>query len=117
MIYSKKTISAICDVQSGYTARSGLKTAPEGGVPTVQLRDLRGEDDFDPASAPLYPLGESLEHYWARAGDLLFRSRGERNTAVLIAPDFDQGGGCHPAADCAAPQKKCGRFPVSRLVH
>jgi hypothetical protein len=83
----KTALSAICDVQSGYTARSGLKTVPEGGVPTVQLRDLRGEDDFDPASAPLYPLGESLEHYWAGAGDLLFRSRGERNTAVLIAPD------------------------------
>jgi hypothetical protein len=86
MTYSTK-LSTICDIQSGYTARGALKTAPEGGVPAVQLRDLHGEDDFDPASAPLYPLGGPLERYWAGAGDLLFRSRGERNTAVLIAPN------------------------------
>jgi hypothetical protein len=86
MSYSKKSkLSAICDVQSGYTARSGLKPAPEGGVPIVQLRDLRGEADFDPSSATAYPLGPSFERYWASSGDLLFRSRGERNTAVVVA--------------------------------
>ena len=83
----KTMLSTICDLQSGYTARSGLKTAP-GGIRALQLRDLHEEDDLDPASAPLYPLDPSLkQRYSAGAGDLLFRSRGNRNTAVVIAPD------------------------------
>jgi len=87
MVYSEKTtLSRICEVQSGYTARMGLKPVANDGVPAVQLRDLQGEDDFDPSSASLYPLGPSFERYWAGAGDLLFRSRGERNTAVVIDP-------------------------------
>ena len=87
MSYSRKiTLSAICEVQSGYTARRGLKSGTNDGVPAIQLRDLQGEDDFDPSSASLYRLEPSFERYWARAGDLLFRSRGERNTAVVINP-------------------------------
>lgn len=86
MIYSAKTarLASICEVQSGYTARTRLEPTHKGGVPGVQLRDLRGEDDFDPAGAPLYELGPSFERYWAGPGDILFRSRGERNTAVLV---------------------------------
>jgi len=88
MAYSTKTkLSEICDVQSGFTARTGLNQAIQGGVPTVQLRDLRGDADFDPASAPTYALGLSVERYAARAGDLLFRSRGDRNTAVVVASE------------------------------
>ena len=55
MSYSTKSpLTAICAVKSGYTARSGLETDPEGGIPAIQLRDLHGEDDLDPAFAPLY---------------------------------------------------------------
>jgi len=88
MNYShKKRLAAICKVQSGYTARTGLKDTAQGGVPAIQLRDLKGEEDFDPATAPVYPLGPSFERYWASAGDVLFRSRGDRNTAVVVAPE------------------------------
>lgn len=90
MSYSTKTsLAAICDVQSGYTARTGLTPTPDG-VAAVQLRDLRGEADFDPATAETYPLGPSLERYEVGAGDILFRSRGDRNTAVLVTPTSDR---------------------------
>jgi hypothetical protein len=49
------------------------------------LRDLQGDGEFDPASVPLYELAPSVERYWARPGDVLFRSKGERNTAVLVS--------------------------------
>jgi hypothetical protein len=87
MIYSTKIcrLSSVCEIQSGYTARSRLEPTGEGGVPAIQLRDLHGEEDFDPAGVPLYALGPSFERHWAGPGDILFRSRGERNTAVAIA--------------------------------
>jgi restriction endonuclease S subunit len=86
--YSAKVVklSSVCEVQTGYTARSKLEPTTGGGIPAIQLRDLRGEEAFDPDGLPSYPLGPSFERYWAGAGDVLFRSRGERNTAVLIAP-------------------------------
>lgn len=91
MSYSqKRRLAEICDVQSGYTARAALRDTPRGGVPAVQLRDLRGEEDFHPSVAPTYLLSPSFDRYWARAGDVLFRSRGDRNTAVVVAPDTDK---------------------------
>jgi hypothetical protein len=89
MNYSAKNMALheVCEVQVGYTARSRLEPARDGGVPAIQLRDLRGEQQADLSSLPVYPLGPSFERYWAGAGDILFRSRGERNTAVPIPPD------------------------------
>lgn len=80
-------LSSLCEIQTGYTARTGLEPTAKGGVPAIQLRDLRGDEDFDPSGAPQYALGPSFDRYWAKPGDILFRSRGERNTAVAIAPD------------------------------
>jgi hypothetical protein len=87
MIYREKlkALSSLCDIQTGYTARTRLEPTKGSGVPAIQLRDLRGEDEFDPAGVPLYELAPSIDRYWARPGDVLFRSRGERNTAVLIS--------------------------------
>lgn len=82
-------LSTICETKSGFTARSRLDAIADGGTRAVQLRDLSGEGDFDPASAPRYQLASSFERYWAVAGDVLFRSRGERSTAVCVAPDTE----------------------------
>lgn len=79
-------LSEICEAQSGYTARSRLEPTVKGGMPAVQLRDLQGEDDLDPAGVPHYDLGSSYERYLAAPGDVLFRSRGERNTALCVSP-------------------------------
>ncbi len=87
MSYSTKfKLASICEVRSGYTARNRLDPVTEGGVRAIQLRDLEGEKDYDPAKAPLYLLGASSERYWVGPGDVMFRSRGERNTAVVVAP-------------------------------
>lgn len=89
MYYSSRNaqLASICEIQSGYTARARLEPLAAGGVPAIQLRDLRGEHELDPAGLPLYALTGSLHRYRAGAGDVLFRSRGERNTAVPICPE------------------------------
>lgn len=82
---NRAALSTLCEIQSGYTARSRLGPSRGGGVPAIQLRDLRGEEEFDPAGLPVYELAPSIDRYWASPGDVLFRSRGERNTAVLVS--------------------------------
>jgi hypothetical protein len=87
MIYGQKTIrlADACDIRTGYSARTRLDPVEGGGVPAIQLRDLRGEGEFDPDGSPLYALDGKIERYLAGPGDVLFRSRGEQNTAVVIA--------------------------------
>ncbi|GLS37824.1 hypothetical protein GCM10010869_34180 [Mesorhizobium tianshanense] len=80
-------LPATSDIQSGYTARTGLSATADGGVPAIQLRDVKDEGAFDPSGLPRYALSGSFDRYWAGAGDILFRSRGERNTATMIAPE------------------------------
>lgn len=93
MTYSVKStrLADICEVQTGYTVRTGLRETKAGGVPAIQQRDLQGENEFDPTGLPLYGLGPSFDRYWARPGDVLFRSRGDRSTAVLISENAKAG--------------------------
>jgi hypothetical protein len=88
MSYRQKSaaLATVCDIQTGYTARSRLEP-DESGIPAIQLRDLRGEEEeYDPASAPRFALDDNAERYRAGSGDVLFRSRGEQNTAVAVTP-------------------------------
>ena len=85
MIYRQKniTLSDVCDIQSGYTARSALVMDEIEGVPAVQLGDLRGDIEVPLASAARFRLEGKLDRYLVSSGDILFRSRGDNNTAVI----------------------------------
>ena len=78
------TLSTLCAIQTGYTARSRLEPAATHGVPAIQLRDLRGEEAFTLGSAGRYALEGALDRYRVQPGDVLFRSRGEQNTAIVV---------------------------------
>lgn len=81
-------LADVCSIQTGYTARGALNPVPSGGVPAIQLRDLR-QGDFDSARLPKYAFEGSIDRYWATPGDVLFRSRGETNTAVAVSETSD----------------------------
>lgn len=81
-------LADVCGIQTGYTARGALNPVLSGGVPAIQLRDLR-QGDFDSARLPKYELDGSIDRYWATPGDVLFRSRGEMNTAVAVSKTSD----------------------------
>lgn len=84
MIYRQKnmTLADVCDIQSGYTARTSLIKDEVLGVPAIQLRDLRDDEVFL-ESVEKYRLEGKLDRYAVRPGDILFRSRGEKNTASI----------------------------------
>ncbi len=85
MTYSIKnvTLGEACEIRAGYTARAALKESAGEGVRAIQLRDLHGEQ-VDLGSAGRYDLDGKLDRYLIELGDVLFRSRGENNTASLV---------------------------------
>ncbi len=74
----------VCDVQMGYTPRGRLDPADVGGLPAIQLGDLGPDGGIDPMGLTRYLLDGVPERYLVREGDVLFRSRGERNTATVL---------------------------------
>lgn len=81
-------LSQLCTVQIGHTARSRLDPATGGGIPAVQLRDTRPDGGMAGESVGRYRMDPIPDRYWARAGDVLFRSRGDKNTATALGPEF-----------------------------
>lgn len=73
-----------CTIHTGYTARGRLEPVAAGGVLAIQLRDISPEGIVDPERLTRVQLEGLAERYFVRTGDVLFRSRGERNTASAL---------------------------------
>lgn len=87
-----KPLAAVCYIQSGLTVKRGLKPFPEeiaGGIPAIQLRDVSDKYERGLAGLDRYKLEGSVARYEVRGGDVLFRSRGPRNEAILITPQTE----------------------------
>jgi hypothetical protein len=73
-----------CTIHTGYTARGRLEPMAAGGVLAIQLRDISPEGRIDPERLTRVQLEDLADRYFVRAGDVVFRSRGERNTASAL---------------------------------
>lgn len=76
----------VCSIQIGYTARSRFEPAADG-VLAIQLRDL-AEDGIDIGQVARVQVNERIDRYLVQRGDVLFRSRGERNIAAALDERF-----------------------------
>lgn len=74
----------VCEIQIGYTARERLEPSEFDGIRAIQLRDINPDGAVDLKALTKFMINDAPERYLARAGDVLFRSRGERNTATMI---------------------------------
>lgn len=81
-------LSELCHIHSGYTARSRLSPLSEGGTPAIQLRDVGSEGEGLSRPLQKYDLGDLSDRYFVRGGEVVFRSRGEPNTATVVANDL-----------------------------
>lgn len=78
-------LSDVCRIYSGYTARSKLAPVGRGGgVQILQLRDVTADADLAVPEAKRYDLSAAAERFHVVDGDLIFRSRGEPNTAAVV---------------------------------
>lgn len=73
-----------CSIHTGYTARGRLEPTTDGGVLAIQLRDISPDGLVNPERLTRVQLEDLADRYFVRAGDVVFRSRGERNTASVL---------------------------------
>ena len=79
----------ICDIQIGCTVRRRIRKAQDG-VLTVQLRDVPPSGSVDPSRLTRLGVEAAPEKYLVGSGDVLFRSRGESNTACALDDRFQE---------------------------
>lgn len=82
-------LNTLCEIQLGYTARGRLEPAANG-IRAIQLRDTAIEGGLSGDSIGAYRLDAIPHRYWAKPGDVLFRSRGDRNSATCLSNSFDE---------------------------
>lgn len=83
-------LSDICTIQTGYTARNRLEPVPQGGVLAIQLRDISPVGTIVPGALTRVALDGLPERFFVGAGDIIFRSRGENNTATALGNRFGE---------------------------
>ncbi|MNR94672.1 hypothetical protein D3C72_257600 [compost metagenome] len=77
-------LSELCTIQMGYTARSRLEPATDGGRLALQLRDISPDGDIRFATLARVDLPDVSERYMVGSGDVVFRSRGEHTIAIAL---------------------------------
>lgn len=83
-------LAEACTIHSGYTARSRLEEGGAAGVLAIQLRNIAPDGGIEPDRLARVELDELADRYFVNAGDVVFRSRGERNTATALDVRFSE---------------------------
>jgi hypothetical protein len=81
-------LAAACSIQTGYTARSRLEQAEGKGALAIQLRDIARDGQIEPEGLGRFELDDVADRFLVRAGDVIFRSRGDHNTATALDARF-----------------------------
>lgn len=77
-------LSDLCSIQMGFTARSRLDSAHEGGRLAIQLRDIAPDGEIVLTKLARVDLPDVSDRYVVADGDVVFRSRGERTIAIAL---------------------------------
>ena len=104
---SKKLLGEYAFVRSGYTHRSSLKYAREGDTSIIQMADsselvLTSTENLARAN-----LSKISSRYLLKAGDLVMRSRGLNNSAMLISNPPERLICIAPSCTCASLIGNC----------
>lgn len=75
----------LCKIHSGFTVRGRLEEVGQAGVPAIQLRDVNPDHASLEPPFPRYDVGSSSARHLVAGGDVVFRSRGQPNTATVVS--------------------------------
>jgi len=79
-----KILKQIAQIRAGYPFRGKLKEVSTGNLSVLQLSDITDSFFIDLASAARTEQAEIKEQYLIQPGDIIFRSRGQTNTAAIV---------------------------------
>ena len=77
-------LKKIAKVSFGATFRSRVETSPSGNMRLIQMKDLGGDNLVHLHKTVRVNLSKPKSGQLVRAGDIIFRSRGQTNTAALL---------------------------------
>ncbi|WP_149776183.1 restriction endonuclease subunit S [Ruegeria intermedia] len=77
-------LSEICSIATGYTTRGRLEPAQSGGSLAIQMRDVQEGRGLDTDNLQRCKFDTPVERYLVHGGEIIFKSRGESNTAMAI---------------------------------
>lgn len=77
-------LGELCEIHSGYTARGRLEAMPSEGMLAIQLRDLGHGEALNGNTLERYDLPKLADRYLVHGGEVVFKSRGEPNTAAVV---------------------------------
>lgn len=81
------TLGDVCDVSSGFTARSRLDDVTTGAT-VLQTRDIGDNPRIYASGLMRTTIDSSVERYLVGCGDVVFKSKGERSVAAYLGDDF-----------------------------
>ena len=83
-------VEEVCTIQTGYTTRGRLQPATRGGQLAIQLGDFSQDGNIVPERLTRVDFEGHTEKFLVGPGDILFRSRGEKNIAVALDDRFNE---------------------------
>ena len=86
----KIKVKELATVQMGYSFRSRLEAAEDGGMAVIQMKDLRDDDTVDCGALSMIGMDDVKKHHLVRRGDLIFRTRGLLTTSAILLEDPGQ---------------------------
>lgn len=84
----KKPLKEITNISIGNTFRSKLQANPLGNAQIIQMKDLNDRNELDAEHLVKVELPKIKSTHIAQKGDLLFRTRGQTNTAAIVSDDL-----------------------------
>ena len=79
-----------CTIQVGYTVRRRLVPVADGGIAAIRLQDVQSGGRVDPRQLVRVQGARLSDKHFVRVGDVVFRSRGDHNTAIALGDEFDE---------------------------
>ena len=79
----------VCDIQIGFTARTKLEPSHHG-VLALQQSDIVDDRTMPPRHLTRVRITSPIDRYLVRAGDVVFRTRGDRTIAVALGDGFEE---------------------------
>ena len=81
----KILLSDVADIRLGYPFRTRIEAIPNGTMAVAQMKDIDESDLLHVESMVKTDVDDARGLHQLQVGDLIFKSRGMRNTAALVA--------------------------------